>query len=337
MEAFKVLGRSQKDVNFLNALNSRDLNPYVTIEKPLRRMNSSYIFTAPECLNARISSMMSQFQILEYQVFNPKFERSELTRPLRRFNSMNKLSPDIVAEEYLSHDEANAFIDHIANEIRNANPAVSVDVSVEGKSSEQREIKSITVKYRGKPLNPSVFIDAGVHAREWHARSMALYFLRKLIEEAALDKQGLIFTTSFIIVPGVNPDGYEFSRQGYKMWRKTRKPVGNNCIGVDGNRNYDAHWYEGDHERDPCSEVYRGTKPFSEPETRIIRNIMMRNKNILMYISIHTFGNTIIYPYGYTTEKHPRYQQLNKIAMAGVNAVLQSTGTKYTADQSGSR
>lgn len=55
-----------------------------------------------------------------------------------------------------------------------------------------------------------------------------------------------------------------------------------------------------------------------------------------MYISIHTYGNTILYPYGYTTKKHPRIRQLHTVAEAGANAIMMTTGSKFVPDQSGS-
>lgn len=47
--------------------------------------------------------------------------------------------------------------------------------------------------------------------------------------------------------------------------------------GVDLNRNYP--WAFGEHDDvgssdDPCSDVYGGPYPFSEPETQAIRNII---------------------------------------------------------------
>jgi Zinc carboxypeptidase len=123
-----------------------------------------------------------------------------------------------------------------------------------------------------------------------------------------------------------------------KMWRKTRRPITAECIGVDGNRNYDAHWFLGDREKQPCMEVYRGDKPFSEPETRVIRDILLRVKTLcFLYISIHTYGNSIIYPYGYTTDEHPNKKLLHQIAQAGVDAVKAKYNTVFTVGQSGSR
>jgi hypothetical protein len=143
---------------------------------------------------------------------------------------------------------------------------------------------------------------------------------------------------SVIVVPNVNPDGYEYSYYYDQMWRKNRRPVDNNCYGVDGNRNYDIVWSQGEQEKNPCGEVYRGPAPFSELETQTIRNIMTRiNNQCFLYISIHTFGNKILYPSGYTTQPHPRRNLLHKVASAGVQAVFERTGTRFDADQSGSK
>ena len=83
--------------------------------------------------------------------------------------------------------------------------------------------------------------------------------------------------------------------------------------------------------RKHCSEVYRGTRAFSEPESRAIRDFIMarsisffycnaiindhdmllchllhikiiltsRRKNIKMYITLHSYGQMILYPWGY--------------------------------------
>lgn len=280
---------------------------------------------------------MRKFEILDYEVFNPVFDN--LHQFKKRFNPISSsFDDDVITKKYLSHEQTNIYIDNIAQKIRNQNPDIVVDVAVEGYSFETRQIKSITISHISKPNNPVIFIDAGIHAREWHSRSMALYLLYKLVEEASLGKEGLLYKVSFVIVPGANPDGYEYSRKGDKMWRKNRRPLKGGCVGVDGNRNYDAKWEQGDLETYPCNEVYRGPKPFSEPETKIIRDIMLRLGELCkMYISLHTFGNTILYPYGYANYKHPREAQLHKIAQAGVDAVASETGGHFEAAQSGSR
>lgn len=121
------------------------------------------------------------------------------------------------------------------------------------------------------------------------------------------------------------------------MWRKNRRPITPECVGVDINRNYDAHWELGDREKIPCEEVYKGTEAFSEPESSVIKNILTSVKSsCFLYISIHTYGNSILFPNGWTVNKHERFDQLMDIAKAGAKVVEQKFHSKFIADQSGS-
>ena len=66
------------------------------------------------------------------------------------------------------------------------------------------------------------------------------------------------------IVPVLNPDGYEYTFTGDRMWRKTRKPSpGNRCPGADPNRNWDSAFGTTGVSRNPCSDTYPGPHAFS--------------------------------------------------------------------------
>lgn len=321
--------------DFLQSLSVHEYDLSIVFEKEARSMNSSMIFTVPNCKYLQMLSLLMRYRIFDYEVFDPYFTPEE--KPRQRLNLPKpQFDPEIVTREYLSNNDANDFMDQMASRIRAANPAISAKVAIEGYSYEKRPIKSITIANKNHPNNTVIFIDAGIHAREWHSRSAALYLLVKLAEEAKLGEDGILSKASFIIVPGVNPDGYEFSRKGDKMWRKNRRPSSKDCIGIDGNRNYDIKWSEGYREGDPCAEVYRGPTPFSESETRTIKKIMMRIKNVCkMYISMHTYGNSILYPYGWALYPHPRHAELHRVAQAGATAAAKIGGS-FKAMQSGS-
>jgi murein tripeptide amidase MpaA len=82
-------------------------------------------------------------------------------------------------------------------------------------------------------------IDAGIHAREWGAHVVAMYIMKKVVnyEERFANKM------TFIIIPCVNPDGYEYSHTTDRFWRKSRSEQNySKCIGVDLNRNFNTHW-----------------------------------------------------------------------------------------------
>ena len=89
----------------------------------------------------------------------------------------------------------------------------------------------------------------------------------------------------------LNPDGYEFTWNGDRMWRKNRNPNnGSSCKGVDLNRNYDAEWMHAGSSSSKCSSVYAGTSAFSEPESQAHRDDMLNitNKKGLSYYVIIT-------------------------------------------------
>ena len=59
------------------------------------------------------------------------------------------------------------------------------------------------------PGKPNIWIEAGIHAREWIAPAMATYIIDQLVNN---DKDGFLSKLNFHILPCANPDGYEFSR-----------------------------------------------------------------------------------------------------------------------------
>lgn len=50
----------------------------------------------------------------------------------------------------------------------------------------------------------------------------------------------------------------------------------------------------------PCSEIYRGTRAHSEPEVKSIVNFVKSHGNIKAFISIHSYSQMLLFPYGYT-------------------------------------
>ena len=84
------------------------------------------------------------------------------------------------------------------------------------------------------------------------------------------------------------------------MWRKNRRYNANGTFGVDLNRNYGYKWGydENGSSSDPSSNVYRGTAPFSEPETQAIRDFCI-NHHFIITLNYHTYSNLLIYPWGY--------------------------------------
>uniref|UniRef100_A0A8C9R856 Peptidase M14 domain-containing protein n=1 Tax=Scleropages formosus TaxID=113540 RepID=A0A8C9R856_SCLFO len=142
---------------------------------------------------------------------------------------------------------------------------------------------------------------------------------------ALLDKMDIFFE----IV--VNPDGYVFTHTSDRMWRKTRSiNIGSDCIGVDANRNFGAHFGGPGSSSDPCSTTYRGPFVHSESEVKAIVDFILDHGNFKALITIHSYSQMLMYPYGYTDTLPPNANELHDVAKRAVDALESLHGTKYT-------
>ena len=89
-----------------------------------------------------------------------------------------------------------------------------------------------------------MWIDSGIHAREWIAPAVGTWMLNELVEKSA-DHPELLDNLDWYFLPSHNPDGYRKSRDDDRFWRKTTTQYdGDACQGTDANRNWDYHWGE---------------------------------------------------------------------------------------------
>jgi len=180
---------------------------------------------------------------------------------------------------------------------------------------------------------PIIWVDSAVHAREWIGPAATTYLLKNLLENQRLQKMARAF--DWFILPIANPDGYRYSRQVDQEWRKNRRR-GGKCLaeggggegpGVDLNRNFGYAWKSNP---DECSSNYPGSKPFSEPETRAIRDFLLpRYKGqVVIYNSVHSSGQAFVIPWGHTNKKWKGERLLRKVLEAGREA-MGSAGVPY--------
>jgi putative cell wall-binding protein len=193
-----------------------------------------------------------------------------------------------------------------------------VDVFSLGKSYGGREIWAAKVsdEVATDEPEPEVMIDALHHGREHLTTEQALYLLRVLTADYETDPlvRRLVDGREIWIVFAVNPDGFEYDLTGdpYRLWRKNRQPnPGSSYVGTDLNRNYDYRWgCCGGSSGYTSSWQYRGRAPFSAPETRVIRDfvdgrVVDGRQQIRAHISLHTNGELVLWPYGYTKTDIP--------------------------------
>jgi hypothetical protein len=183
----------------------------------------------------------------------------------------------------------------------------------------------------------------------------------------------LVDNTDIYIVAVSNPDGLNYAVHDDKKWRKNRRDLTggisdeiaqnvaqniaskeseedirnmaqqikyeiNDTIGcgVDVNRNYDYKWKE----TDPSSDIYSGSHPFSEPETRHIKEIVDDHPNIKFIADFHSYSEEIRRPIKIKDEEklenYIEYQQRMKDAVKNVRGksyrIIESRVVNGTSD-----
>uniref|UniRef100_W8BDX3 Zinc carboxypeptidase A 1 n=1 Tax=Ceratitis capitata TaxID=7213 RepID=W8BDX3_CERCA len=219
------------------------------------------------------------------------------------------------------------YLDQVLTEF----PAVTTHIDI-GTSYEGRKIRGIKISY--KEGNPGIFIESNIHAREWITSATATWFINQLLTSEDANVRSLAESYDWYIVPVLNVDGFVYTHETDRMWRKTRQPVeGSPCIGADPNRNSDSHWMEnGGASDNPCSETFAGTHPFSEPEIKALADYIASIKDRLnIMLAFHSYSQVLLSPYGHTSELADNHDDLMAVAKAYSDAVKELPyGTEYT-------
>ncbi|KAH9638789.1 hypothetical protein HF086_002029 [Spodoptera exigua] len=210
-------------------------------------------------------------------------------------------APRMIFQDYQRYAEIDAYMETVQARYPNLVTVVNAGKSFEGRDIKYLKISTTNFADRSKPV---YFMEAMIHAREWVTTPVALYSVYRLVENLRPQDRDLLHDIDWIILPVVNPDGYEYSHTTDRLWRKTRsidESVSTTCVGVDGNRNFDVRHGQGT-PADPCQITYAGSRPFSEPETGYVRDILAEHKDrVQIFMDIHSHGNYVLFAYGDTT------------------------------------
>ncbi|XP_063626097.1 uncharacterized protein LOC134797683 isoform X2 [Cydia splendana] len=188
----------------------------------------------------------------------------------------------------------------------------------------------------GKPTNKAVFIDGGIHAREWISPATVTFFINQFAENFDEESDD-IKNTDWYFLPVVNPDGYEYTHTTDRLWRKNRKPsnLARVCSGTDLNRNFGYRWGGKGASSNPCSETFRGRTAFSEPESKALADfIKSSGANFSAYLTYHSYGQYLLYPWGYDNVVPPDYKDLDEVGKTIAKAIEETGGSKYSVGSS---
>src|SRR5215210_1526544 len=215
-------------------------------------------------------------------------------------------------EVYRSWDEAGGIRDELYAAARR-NPQL-VKLVVLGHTAQGREIIALKLTQSARETpdgsRPAVLYSSTQHAREWIStevnRRLMQYFINKWRANDKATKD-LLKTRELWFVVVANPDGYQYTFDHERLWRKNLRDndgdgVTTRADGVDPNRNYPSHWgYDNEGSSpQPNSDTYRGPSAASEPETQAIMSLFGQVP-FRFQVNYHSYGPYLLYPEGWQT------------------------------------
>ncbi|XP_003983099.1 carboxypeptidase A2 isoform X1 [Felis catus] len=228
-------------------------------------------------------------------------------------------------EAYHTLEEISQAMDNIVAE----HPGLVSKVNI-GHSFEKRPMNVLKFSTGGD--KPAIWLDAGIHAREWVTQATALWTANKIASGYGNDVSitSILDMMDIFLLPVTNPDGYVFSQTKNRMWRKNRSRIpGSRCVGVDLNRNWDAGFGGPGASQNPCSDSYRGPQATCEVEVKSIVNFIKSHGRIKAFITLHSYSQLLMFPFGYTCTKPDNFDELNEVAQKAARSLTSLHGTKY--------
>ncbi|MFI9383996.1 M14 family zinc carboxypeptidase [Kutzneria sp. NPDC052558] len=198
---------------------------------------------------------------------------------------------------------------------------------------------------------PKFTLIAQIHAREISTGELAWRWIDYLANGYGSDATAtsILDTTEIWVIPIANPDGVDAVASGGnspKMQRKNEDNSHGSCtgtdVGIDLNRNSTFKW--GTDSNAPCDETYQGPSKGSEPEVtgleKFFRSIYPVQRGSGdndpapvtargTMITMHSYGNDIIIPWGWNNKPSPndaQYRVLGKKMAASNGYVVDTNG-----------
>ena len=228
-------------------------------------------------------------------------------------------------KQYMSYQESLDFLYKMQKSYPKLIEIIKIGTTYEGRDIVLAKISKNVEKADEKP---AMLFTGSVHAREWIGHELALKFIEYVANNQDIDPEleKSLNQSTIYMVPCLNPDGYEYSRKHFSFWRKNRRINHDGTVGVDLNRNFSIGFVK---QKDTSSNVYGGEEPFSEAETRAIKEFVDTHENITIAFDYHSQGNVFFPAHKFMHEAEIDGTDMNVLCANMNDEFLKVTGRKY--------
>jgi hypothetical protein len=205
-----------------------------------------------------------------------------------------------------------AYADYVGElrALADAHPGLVRRVVLPVKSIEGREIEGVEIADGvGSPSDgrPVALVVGLTHAREWPSGEVAIEYALDLVAHRSQARiAALLRRVRTVVIPVANPDGLVATQSGDPLRRRNCRALPGDdpnapCArrrGVDLNRNYGAFWGGNGASTSPDQDTYRGSGPWSEPETQAVHEFTA-GLPITDVVSLHNVAGLVLRPPGF--------------------------------------
>jgi len=227
--------------------------------------------------------------------------------------------------QYRSYQESLDFLHEMEKRFPELIEIVKIGTTYEGRDI---VLAKISKDVKTADTKPALLYTGTIHAREWIGHELALSFIEHITTHQDVDPklEKALSESTLYMVPCLNPDGYEYSREHFSFWRKNRRKNHDGTYGVDLNRNFSIGFKK---IKDTKSNVYGGEEPFSEEETKAIKAFVDAHENITIALDYHSQGNVFFPAHKFNHEAELDGTDMNVLAANMNDEFVKITGRKY--------
>ncbi|XP_014640298.1 PREDICTED: carboxypeptidase A5 isoform X2 [Ceratotherium simum simum] len=306
-QVLRVLAKNEKQLSLLRdleALKPQKVDFWRGPARPSLPVDVRVPFSELKDVKAYLEAHGLAYSIMikDVQVLLDE-EREAMAKSRRLERSTSSFS----YSSYHTLEEIYSWIDNFVTEHSDIVSKIQI-----GHSFENRSI--LVLKFStGGSQRRAIWIDTGIHSREWITHATGIWTAKKIVSEYGKDRilTNILNAMDIFMEIVTNPDGFAFTHSMNRLWRKNKSTrPGIFCIGVDLNRNWKSGFGGNGSNNNPCSETYHGPCPQSESEVAAIVDFITAHGNIKALISIHSYSQMLMYPYGRSLEPVSNQKEL---------------------------